>query len=74
MASVTIRKLPAEVVAEIKSVAARHGRSREGELRDLHQSRYRRRAEVLASVRKRWKDLPKVTAGQVDSWIEAGRR
>lgn len=74
MASVTIRNLAPEVVTEIKVVAARNGRSLEAELRDLLTRRYRRRSEVLRSIRGRWKDLPKVTASQVDAWIESGRR
>jgi antitoxin FitA len=74
MGSVTIRNLPDGVVAEIKAAAALHGRSLESELRELLQRRYRSREEVLTSVRERWNALPRVTAKQVDAWIEAGRK
>jgi hypothetical protein len=74
MASVTIRNIPPEVLLEMKAAAARNGRSLEGELRDLLQRRYRSRKEVLGSVRKRWRSLPGIPPGQVDAWIEAGRR
>jgi plasmid stability protein len=74
MGSVTIRNLPDGVVAEIKAAAALHGRSLEGELRELLQRRYRSREEVLTLVRERWNELPRVTAKQVDAWIEAGRK
>jgi plasmid stability protein len=74
MGSVTIRNLPDGVVAEIKAAAALHGRSLESELRELLQRRYRSRKEVLTLVRERWNELPRVTAKQVDAWIEAGRK
>jgi plasmid stability protein len=74
MGSVTIRNLPDGVVAEIKAAAALHGRSLESELRELLQRRYRSREEVLTLVRARWNELPRVTAKQVDAWIEAGRK
>lgn len=74
MPSVTIRDIPADVLREMKAAAARNGRSLEGELRHLLQRRYRSRKEVLASVRQRWASMPRVTPGQVDSWIDAGRR
>jgi plasmid stability protein len=74
MGSVTIRNLPEGVVAEIKAAAALHGRSLESELRELLQRRYRSREEVLTLVRERWNELPRVTAKQVDAWIEAGRK
>lgn len=74
MGSVTIRNLPDGVVAEIKAAAALHGRSLESELRELLQRRYRSREGVLTSVRERWNALPRVTAKQVDAWIEAGRK
>jgi plasmid stability protein len=74
MGSVTIRNLPDGVVAEIKAAAALHGRSLESELRELMQRRYRSREEVLTLVRERWNELPRVTAKQVDAWIEAGRK
>ncbi len=74
MASVTIRNIPPEVLLEMKAAASRNGRSLEGELRDLLQRRYRSRKEVLGSIRKRWSGLPAVSPGQVDDWIEAGRK
>jgi plasmid stability protein len=74
MGSVTIRNLPDGVVAEIKAAARRNGRSLESELRELLQRRYRSRREVLTAVRERWDELPRVTAAEVDAWIESGRK
>jgi plasmid stability protein len=74
MATVTIRNLPEETVAEMRATAQRNGRSLEAEIRLLLQQRYRSRDDVLTSIRKRWTGLPRVSSRKIDTWIEVGRR
>lgn len=74
MSTLTIRNLPEDLIERVKASAARHGRSMEQELRDLLQSRYPRRSEVIARVRERWKETPSTAADEVARWREEGRR
>ncbi len=74
MSSVTIRKVPEELLQRVKAVAARNGRSMEHELRELLRRSYPSKAEVLASVQRRWERTPTVEPDEVDAWIETGRR
>lgn len=74
MATLTIRNLPDDLIERVKASAAHHGCSMEQELRDLLQSRYARRSEVLARIRSRWKDLPATEAQELVRWREEGRR
>jgi plasmid stability protein len=62
MATITIRGLPDEIVERVKAAAERNRRSMEQELRELIADRYARR------------ELPDLTAEEVDDWIETGRR
>lgn len=73
MASVTIRRLPDDLLARIKAAAAAHGRSLEQELRESLAARYPTRDEVLGAIKERWGVLPEVSAEDVDSWLETGR-
>lgn len=73
MASVTIRRLPDDLLARIKAVAAAHGRSLEQELRETLAARYPTRSEVLGAIKERWAALPSVNAEDIDAWIETGR-
>ena len=73
MASVTIRRLPDDLLARIKAAAAAHGCSLEQELRDTLAARYAARQEVLDTVRQRWERLPEVSAADIDAWLDAGR-
>jgi plasmid stability protein len=73
MASVTIRRLPDDLLARIKTAAAAHGVSLEQELRDTLAARYPTRAETLEAVRAHWARLPVVRAADVDAWVDAGR-
>jgi plasmid stability protein len=73
MTSVTIRGLSVDLLQRIKAAAAAHGRSLEQELREMLAARYPTRDEVLGAVRERWAELPEVSAGDIDSWIETGR-
>ena len=69
MATLTIRNVPDEVVARLKKVAANKGHSMEQELRELLKTRYPTRVEVLDRVEENWKNLPPVSAEEVDKWI-----
>lgn len=73
MASVTIRRLPEDLIARIKAAAAAHGRSLEQELRDTLAARYATRQQVLETVRERWERLPEVSAADIDAWLDRGR-
>ena len=73
MATLTIRNVPDEVVARLKKVAANKGHSMEQELRELLKTRYPTRAEVLDRVEENWKNLPPVSAEEIDQWIAEAR-
>lgn len=73
MASVTIRRIPDDLLARIKAAAAAHGVSLEQELRETLAARYPTRAEVLEAIRTRWERLPVVEAADLDAWVDEGR-
>jgi antitoxin FitA len=73
MATLTIRNVPDEVVERLKKAASIQGRSMEQEVRLLLESRYRNREAVLRRIEERWKDLPKASPEEVESWIREGR-
>jgi len=73
VASVTIRRIPDELLARIKVAAAAHGRSLEQELREALAARYPTRAQVLEAVRGHWPELPHAGAEDLDAWIDVGR-
>jgi len=73
MATLTIRNIPDDLIGRVKESAASHGRSMEQELRDLLQTRYAPRSEVLQRIRSRWKDLPGTDAQEAAAWMEEGR-
>lgn len=73
MATLTIRNLPEDTVERLKRVAAVHGHSMEQEVRTLIESRYAPRRAVLSRIRGRWSCLPKVSAEDVESWIDEER-
>jgi hypothetical protein len=73
MATLTIRSVPEPVVERLKEVAAQRGRSMEEEVRLLLQERYVKKEEILRRIEERWRDLPKVSSDEVESWIREGR-
>jgi antitoxin FitA len=73
MATLTIRNIPDDVVERLKKAALNNGRSMEQEVRTLIESRYRAKEEVLRRIEERWKDLPKASPEEIDSWIREGR-
>ena len=75
MASLTIRNLPDEIVAQIKDDASAHGRSMEAHLRVVLRERFGHESKsvVLDRIRRRWSSMTPGTAEQVDAWIRETR-
>lgn len=73
MATITIRNVPDELVNRIKRLAEQKGISMEQEVRDLLQSRYVQRSEVIKRIRQRSRTLPPQEASQLQDWKEQGR-
>jgi len=73
MATITIRNVPDELVNRIKRLAEQKGISMEQEVRDLLQSRYVQRGEVIKRIRQRWETLPVQEASQLQEWKKQGR-
>lgn len=73
MAAITIRNIPDELVDRIKLLAEQKGVSMEQELRDLLQTRYGKRSEVISRIRRRAESLPIEQEGRVQAWKEVGR-
>ena len=74
MATITVRDLQEDLVERLKEAAAAHGRSMEQEVRELLESRYAPRHEVISRLKSRWSDLPKTSAKDVKGWRETGRK
>jgi len=74
MGTLTIRRLPEEVIQGVKTSAELHQRSMEQEIRELLQRRYGPRSEVLRRIRNRWEVLPRTEADEVEQWRLKGRR
>ena len=73
MGAITIRNLPDDVIARIKTTAKNNSRSMEQELRQLIQERFMSKREAIARIRARWKDLPITTAKEVARWRDESR-
>ena len=75
MPTITVRKLPPDVIARIKSVAAGIGRSMEEEVRALLLERYPERAVVLERMRERRRRMQPMPREQAEAIMdEVGRR
>ncbi len=74
MGTLTIRRIPDEVIEGVRTSAELHHRSMEQEVRELLQHRYGPRSQVLRRIRARWEDLPQTGANEVEQWREKGRR
>jgi len=75
MPTLTIRNVPAKVVRALKTLAKRHRRSMEQEVREILELHAGDRLAAVAEIESSWsqqKRLP--TADEVDSWINVGRR
>lgn len=75
MPTITIRNVPPKVVAGLKSLARRHNRSMEQEVRELLASAVADRASVLQQIEDQWsRQSRRPDAAEVDEWLETGRR
>ena len=74
MPTLTIRNVPVVIVNSLKSLARRHHRSMEEEVRGLLEGHVVERRSVLAHIDAGWpKQTRRPTAREVDAWITAGR-
>ena len=74
MATLTIRDVPARVVRGLKALAKRRNTSMEQEVRELLEEYVTERSSVLKQIESSWeKQKRRPNAGEIDSWISAGR-
>jgi len=74
MATLTIRNVPARVVKSLKTLARRHKRSMEQEVRALLEQHVGDRTALLDEIEQSWaRQTRRPNAREVDSWIKAGR-
>ena len=75
MATLTIRNVPARVVKSLKTLARRHQRSMEQEVRAVLEQHVGDRTALLDEIEQSWaRQTRRPTAREIDSWIKAGRR
>jgi plasmid stability protein len=75
MPNLTIRNVPVKVVKSLKSLARRNRRSMEQEARAALQQHVGDRLALLDEIEQSWtRQTRRPKAGEVDSWIQAGRR
>jgi plasmid stability protein len=75
MATVTVRNLSPAVVRSLKSLATRHGRSMEQELREIIERHVGDELSVLTQIEDSWaKQERRPTAEEIDTWIDEGRQ
>lgn len=74
MPTLTIRNMPPRVVRSLKSLAHRHGRSMEQEVRQLIEEHVAEREAILEQIEASWgEQRRRPSAAEVDSWLEVGR-
>lgn len=74
MPTLTIRNVPDKVVRSLKSLARRHNRSMEQEVRELVIGYVADRQSVLDQIEAGWaKQARRPTAKEIDSWMAVGR-
>jgi plasmid stability protein len=73
MAAITIRNISDELVDRIKFLTEQKGVSMEQEVRDLLQTHYGNRLEVIARIRRRNETLPIEQESHVQAWQDTGR-
>ncbi len=74
MPTLTIRNLPDKVVRSLKSLAQRHNRSMEQEVRELVIGYVADRQSVLDQIEAGWaKQARRPSAKEIDSWMAVGR-
>lgn len=74
MPTLTIRNVPPRIVQSLKTLARRHGRSMEQEIRDVIEDHVAERDAVLRQIEASWGEQHRrPTAAEVDEWLDAGR-
>lgn len=74
MPTLTIRNVPDKVVRSLKSLARRHNRSMEQEVRELVVGYVADRQSVLDQIEAGWaKQVRRPSAKEIDSWMAVGR-
>lgn len=74
MATLTIRNVPTGVVSSLKTLAKKHHRSMEQEIRELLTQHAADRKSVLDQIEAAWsRQTRRPNAGEVSEWIAAGR-
>ena len=74
MATLTIRNVPARVVKSLKTLARRHKRSMEQEVRAVLEQHVGDRTALLDEIEQSWaRQTRRPSAREIDSWIKAGR-
>ena len=74
MPTITVRNVPAKVVQSLKTLARRHNRSMEQEVRDLLEGYVAERRAVLDQIELGWqKQARRPTATEIDGWMRVGR-
>jgi len=72
--TITVRNVPAKVVQALKTLARRHNRSMEQEVRGLIEGYVVERRAVLDQIEAGWnKQTRRPTATEVDAWMGVGR-
>jgi plasmid stability protein len=75
MATVTVRQVPARVIAALKALARENDRSMEQEIRLLLAEYIGERETVLQEIEAGWKrQKRRPSAREIDSWIRRGGR
>ena len=74
MPTLTIRDVPPRIVQSLKSLARRHGRSMEQEVREVIEEHVAEREAVLEQIEASWgQQRRRPTAAEVDRWLDTGR-
>lgn len=74
MPTLTIRNVPPRIVRSLKSLAARHGRSMEQQVREVIEEHVAEREAVLEQIEASWDEQRRrPTAAEVDRWLDTGR-
>ena len=74
MPTLTIRNVSPRIVQSLNSLARRHGRSMEQEVREVIEEHVAEREAILEQIEASWgEQRRRPTAAEVDRWLETGR-
>lgn len=74
MPTLTVRNVPAKVVQALKTLARRHNKSMEQELRDLIDGYVAERRAVLDQIEAGWStQTRRPSAAEIDAWMGVGQ-